>query len=121
MNKSFNYLYAVVAQDSLEVEDIGNTCIHVLNDAGYEWYLIIETELGETRVKTFGPFNVDRPDWFVRGFNYNYSFMDYRESRINNIIDNFLNDSKKMITQALVCESKEAYDKLSKIDFKEMR
>ena len=121
MRKSFDYLYLLQAQNSLEVEDIGNTCIHILNDAGYEWYMIISTELGETQIKTFGPFHVDMPNYFNRGFNYNYTCIEYKESRISNMIDNFINDGKKLISQAIVCEKEEAYEKLSKINFKEMR
>lgn len=121
MHKTIDYLYQLQAQDSLDIEDIGNTCIHILNDAGYEWYLIIETELGETRLKNFGPFCIDKPDWFIRGFNYNYFVIDYKEQRIISIIDNFINDNKKLITQAFTCEYEEAYEKLSKINFKEMR
>ena len=121
MRKSFEYLYTIQASDCLEVEDVGNTCIHILNDIGHEWYMIIETELGETRVKTFGPFHVDMNNYFNHGFNFNYTVMDYKESRICNLIDNFINDSKKLITQAFVCESDEAYDKLCSLNLKEMR
>ena len=121
MHKSFEYLYTIQASDCLEVEDIGNTCIHILNDVGHEWYMIIDTELGQTRIKTFGPFHVDIENYFNHGFNYNYSSLDYNESRICNQIDKFINDGKKMITQASVCDAEEAYAKLCSLDFREMR
>lgn len=121
MNKSFEYLYELVPQDCLEIEDIGNTCIHILNDLGYEWYMIIETELGDCCTKTFGPFHADIKDYFNWGFKFEFSSFDYKESQLCSRIDKFINDPKKSITQALVCESKEAYQKLSAINFKEMR
>lgn len=121
MHKDFEYLYTIQAQDTLEVEDVGNTCIHVLNDIGHEWYMVIDTELGETRIKTFGPFNVDIDKYFSYGFNFNYTSMDYKESRICNMIDKFINDNKKLITQAMICDPEEAYEKLYSLNFKEMR
>ena len=121
MIKKFEYLYTIKAEDSLELEDIGNTSIHILNDIGYEWYMIIATELGKTQVKTFGPFHVDIKNYFDKGFNFNLSSFDYKESKICTLIDNFLNDPKKNISQAFECEANEAYDKLYAINFKEMR
>lgn len=121
MRKSFDYLYTIQAEDSLEIEDIGNVCIHILNDIGYEWYMDISTELGETYIKTFGPFNVDITDKFSHGFNFNYMYIDYSESRICTQIDRFINDSKKLISQAMTCDSEEAYEKLFNTNLKEMR
>lgn len=121
MNKGFDYLYQYVAQDTLEVDDIGNTCIHVLNDLGYEWYMTIKTELGRSVMKTFGPFHVDGNDSFSWGFRFECSSFDYKESQICGRIDKFINDPKKSITQAMICEEDEAYDKLCGLNFKEMR
>lgn len=121
MNKSFEYLYTVKANDSIDVEDIGNTCIHVLNDSGYEWYMIIESELGYTYTKTFGPFHVDMPNYFSDGYSFYFSKSDYKESRICGAIDRFINDPKKCISQAMVCDKEEAYEKLHTIIYEEMR
>lgn len=121
MNKSFDYLYQLKAQDSLEVEDIGNTCIHIFNDIGYEWFLIIETELGDSYIKIFGPFNVDIDNYFGYGFMFNFQKKIYNEKTLSGIIDKFLNDPNKNITQAFECDKEEAYEKLLNIEFKEMR
>ena len=121
MNKKFEYLYELKPQEELEIDDIGNCCIHVLNDIGYEWYMIIETDLGESYIKTFGPFHVDMSNYFGNGFNFNFIKRNYKESVLCNMIDNFINDPKKLITQALVCEKDEAYEKLCLLNFREMR
>lgn len=120
MRKSFEYLYTVKAEDNLDIEDIGNTCIACYNDLGYVWFLIIETTLGRTEIKQFGPFHVDF-DIFSYGFNFNYQVMDYKESKICNIIDKFLNDNHKVITQAEIFDKQVAYQKLKQINFEEMR
>ena len=124
MRKTFEYLYTMKAQDTIEIEDIGNCCIKVFNDMGYYWYLIITTELGDCFIKTFGPFHLDERlanKLFIHGFNFNYSKCDYKESRLIKIIDSFINDPKKDISQVLEIDPEEAYEDLLQIDLKEMR
>lgn len=121
MRKNFEYLYTVRAEDSIEIEDIGNCCIKVFNDIGYYWYLIIETSLGDSYIKIFGPFNTDIKNYFIHGFNFNFSKIDYTERKLEKIIDNFINDPKKMVSQVVEITSEEAYNELLNIDFKEMR
>ena len=121
MRKTFDYLYTVKAEDSIEIEDIGNCFLKVYNDLGYSWYLSIETQLGESRVKIFGPLREDLPNEFKNGFNFNFSSSEYKESRLSHVIDNFINDPKKMISQVFVIE-KEEFDKcISSVNLKEMR
>ena len=120
MTKVFDYFYTIQANNELEVEDIGNTCIKVLNNHGYIWYLIVNTKLGETQIKTFGPIDSVKENNFNNGFNFNFTTFDYKESKIITFIDKFINDSKKLISQALVCEVEEAYEQLTKLNLKEM-
>jgi len=121
MTKTFEYLYTVKAEDSIKIKDIGNCCIRVFNDIGYYWNLIINTELGDCFVKTFGPFNVDIPNYFIHGFNFNFYRTEYKETRLANIIDSFINDTKKNISQVVEITPEEAYNDLLNINFKEMR
>lgn len=120
MRKSFEYLFTVRAEDVLEVEDIGNTCIHALNDAGYEWYLTIESKLGDTYIKEFGPFNVDIDNYFPFGFEFKHYKFQYSEKKLTTIITKFMNDQKRLITQAFTCEIEEAYDKIKYIDLRKI-
>ena len=120
MNKSFDYLYELVSQDSINIEDIGNTCIHILNDLGYEWYMLIYTDLGTSYIKTMGPFYVDNK-FFSKGFKFEYYSFQYSESKLSTKIDNFINDPKKLVTQAFICNEDEFFKKLKEINFKEMR
>lgn len=120
MKETFEYLYTIKAEDSIEVEDVGNCCLKVLNDTGYEWFLIIDTKLGDCFIRTFGPFNVDIENHFIHGFKFDFSKIEYRESRLCNIIDKFINDPKKFVSQVFICEPEEAYELLEKINFREM-
>lgn len=52
---NFPYLRVSTTMDSLEVEDIGNCSIRAFNDEGEEYILIIDTNVGITRIFTYGP------------------------------------------------------------------
>lgn len=121
MRKTFDYLYTVKAEDSIEIEDIGNCSIQVFNDLGYYWFLSIKTDLGDSYIKTLGPFHVDNIFKFSKGFNFNYTKFEYKESKLTNIIDNFINDPKKLISQVLIVEEDQIWNDISKINLKEMR
>lgn len=118
MRKTFDYLYQENPLDSIEVEDIGNCVIQAFNDMGYEWYLIIETSLGDSYIQEFGPFFPDIENYFPKGFKYNFYKLQYKESKLSKIIENFINDPKKLITQVLCIEEEIAYKKLLGIDFR---
>ena len=121
MTKSFDYLYTTSAMSSVEVKDIGNTLIQAFNDNGLEWFLYIKTLMGETVVKIFGPFHVQDETYFPYGFVYTLSKFDYNEKKLLKIIDNFINDPKKNITQVLVDNEKELfYNKITKMNILEM-
>ena len=94
----FDYLRTIQAMDSISIEDIGNTCITALNDDGLEWFLIIETINGWTKVTSFGPLKVDSIK-LSTSFSYNFYEKDFSEKSINKTIDNFINNPKHMITQ----------------------
>lgn len=124
MTRNFDYLKTIteVANANIEIESVGNCCIQALNDLGFEWFLIIKTELGWSYIQTFGPFNVEKPDYFTSGFNFNFYTLEYNEKKLCKIIDNFINDEKKIITQVLVdFDKEEAYNKLKNINLEEMR
>lgn len=56
---TFEYQIRTVADDSIEVEDVGNVCIDAYNDLGQEWMLIIHTYLGWTSVIQVGSIRSD--------------------------------------------------------------
>ena len=120
MKYNFEYLYTTKAEDSIEVEDIGNVCLQLFNDIGYCWFIDISTTLGECSIKTAGPFHVDIPNYFSNGFSFNLQSLEYKESRIISIVDKFINDARKMITQIIEVDRNEFYCLLDNINFKEM-
>lgn len=98
---TFEYLQRVVVDAELNVDDIGQCVILGRNDMGEESYLIIRTEMGWTEQISIGPVC---PDIEILPFNVAilYSRFEYNQGKIERAIDKFLNDPKKMISQAEV-------------------
>lgn len=99
MKASIEYLPQETFQSSVEIEDIGNVALVMYNDMGYEWYLLTTTSLGWTKFYTFGPLlpNVDK--LVIKSFYFSYCEVEYRESRLINMIERFVQDPKKFISQ----------------------
>lgn len=110
----FDYLRTVQAMDTIEIVDIGNTCINAVNDDALEWYLLIETKTGWTRVTTFGPLKIDS-DSLSNNFNYNFYEKEFYEKSISKTIDSFINNPKYMITQVFEIDKEIAKKRLSAI------
>lgn len=111
---TIDYYYIQEAMDSIDVEDIGNVSIQVNNDSGESWLLQVVTDLGWVTVKQFGPISLDELT-LEYSFNYNYFKMEYKESKIIKVIQNFVNSSTKNITQALIISDDDFQSILNKI------
>lgn len=100
---TFEYLQRVIVDAQLDVENIGECVILGRNDLGEEFYLIIRTDMGWTEQINFGPVT---PEIDILPFNINltYARFEFNQTKLMRAIDKFLNDPKKMITQAEVIE-----------------
>lgn len=100
---TFEYLQRVIVDAQLDVENIGECVISGRNDIGEEFYLIIKTELGWTEVLEYGPCV---PDLELLPYNYNISYnrFEFNQGKLERIIDKFLNNPKRFISQAQVVE-----------------
>ena len=96
---TFEYLQRVVVDGTLEIDNIGDCTIQGNNDLGEFFYLIIVTKLGWTEILDYGPCV---PDFDILQANYQikYQRIEYNQGKLERIIDKFLNDPKRMITQA---------------------
>lgn len=103
---TFEYLQRVIVDAQLDVENIGECVIRGRNDLGEEYYLIIRTEMGWTEQLNYGPVT---PEVDILPFNINLSYarFEFNHAKLMRAIDKFLNDPKKLITQADVIEYEE--------------
>ena len=96
---NYQYLAQITTTADIEIGNIGNTCIQAFNDVADEYYLYLHTDLGRTTIIEYGPIVADMeelPDFCI----CNYSVIDYNEKKIDKIIDKFLNNPTRKITQA---------------------
>ena len=97
----FDYLQRVIIDAQLDVENIGECVLLGRNDLGEEWYLLIHTDMGFTEVIEHGPVV---PDLSILPFSIStyYNRFEYNQGKIERIIDKFLNNPKRGISQAEV-------------------
>ena len=92
------------------VEDIRNCDIDLFNDRGWEKVLILDTNLGATRLFTYGPFSPDL-DRLPPMVECTLKQFPYSQSGIGKEIRNFLRDPMFQGTQAYIINKEEALDK----------
>lgn len=97
---NFQYFATKVVNADIEVDDIGSCAIQAFNDRGEEYNLIIETNLGTCRSLVFGPVNPDF-DLLPEKLSIQFERFNFSEKTISKMINKFLNDPYKNITQAL--------------------
>lgn len=113
MRKTYEYMHVISALDSIDVEDISQCDIKALNDAGQVWYLHVSTSLGRTKTIEFGPI-VDQ-SVSDDTFSYKKIVKEYKEKWVDNIISNFIDNPRRLITQVFIIEPDELYDQLDMI------
>ncbi len=96
---TFDYLERVVVEGQIDIPNIGQCAILTRNDLGEEWYLIIKTELGWTEVIEYGPAHVDF-QLLPTSVRQTYDRFEYNEGKLERIINKFLNEPKRLISQA---------------------
>lgn len=99
----FDYLQRVVIDAQLDVENIGECCLLGRNDIGEEWYLVIHSIMGVTEVIEYGPIVPDL-NLLPSAVTLRYNRFDYNQGKIERIIDKFLNDGQRAISQAEVTD-----------------
>ena len=104
--KEFEYFKEIKSNDSLTIDNLGNCCIKAFNDNGNVYYLQITTSLGFSTILEYGPLNAETLD-FNQTYMCSYKVVEFSEKVLSKIVDNFLNDKYRKITQAFKCESEE--------------
>lgn len=104
---TFDYFKVTSVNGELEIEDPGNCAIRAANDDGEEYYMIVETSLGSSRIFTYGPCVPDM-DLLPKSVNCHFSRIIYSSVKINKAINDFLNDRFANITFAEVVEPTQA-------------
>lgn len=111
----FKYLYHVEATGFINIQNIGEVCLSAINTVLYQEYiLIIHTEYGRSKVVQYGPILIDceKP---LSNVNCSYQEFDYSSSKLEKIIDNFINNTKCLISQVTEIDLEEAKSKIKNL------
>ena len=107
--RQFKYMYEVTATGFLDIEDPCNTCIYTTNNLFQEYVLIIQTEMGRTKVFEYGPNLIDL-DKLAPKVSFTYQEFDVNTNKVETLIDKFL--AKTFATQAIEIDINDAIDKI---------
>lgn len=119
MKASIEYLPQESYLASVEIEDIGNVALVMYNDMGQEWYLLTTTELGWTKIYLFGPLLPDINSLVIKSFSFSYSEIEYKETKILNTIEKFIQDPKKSITQVFEISKQDVFERYRNLEIGE--
>lgn len=109
----FEYCYTTQATADIEIEDIGTfaLCATTMFE---EYYLIVQTTYGITKVIQYGPKQIDLNELPPRVF-YSYNKFDYSQQKICKIIDDFINNEKRDIIQVNLLDIEECKSKIKNL------
>lgn len=110
---NFNYLARIVSDASIDIDNIKECGIIAYNDHGEEFYLIITTALGNTRLFSQGPIS---PNGNISdNVKCEYHSFATDDRKIKSFIYKWLNEKEKEITQAEEIDIDELRQKLVNI------
>lgn len=93
----FEYAVQKTFMQAIDIVDIGRFGIRCINDTGHEYYLLANTIMGKTSILSYGPIIPDIPVLLDK-FNVSYTKIDYKEPKITKIVQTFINDPTKEIS-----------------------
>ena len=106
----FDYFITTQSMGLLSIEDIGNCAIDGFNDRGEEFILVVDTNLGRTRIFTFGPFIQDM-ETLPNEVSCILKQINYSIQNISKQIRQWINNPRYNITQAMEIDKEEALNK----------
>lgn len=108
---NFNYLRRVVQDASIEIDNIKDCAVIAYNDHAEEFYLLISTDLGNTKILSEGPVSA-APPLYAK---CEYLSFSTNDKTIQSYINRWLNDKEKAITQAEEIDKEELKEKFVNI------
>jgi len=114
---NFEFDIERIANNSVEIEDIGNICLVGVNEKSLEYYLIIKSDLGIVQTIEYGPLQPDF-EQLPPNVSYTYNRFEWNQNRVLGIIKSFLNNSRYALKQVEIVSIDEVKQLIrSMVDF----
>ena len=105
----FEFDKQLEAQNSIEIENIGDFGLEAVDEEGFRYYLAIKTIFGKSIIAHCGPVMPDI-DILPSGFSVGLNKMEYKEDKLEKFISIWLNDKYKKIKDASLISFEDAVD-----------
>ena len=105
----FEFDRQLIAQNLIDIPQIGSFAIEAESDLGANHYIVVRTSLGFSYIATCGPV-VPGIEELPIGFTTNLSKIEYNEKKLAKIITLFLNDRSRGIIHAKLIDFDAALD-----------
>lgn len=99
MAHQFNFNGTMSFEDSIIVEDLGNTCLEAVDELNYCYYFITRTKLGTTTCVEFGPIDLE-DDLLPDETNIHFERFEFSNNAIIKKIGKFLMSKKNMLVKS---------------------
>ena len=108
------YLEQTAFTKSVDIVDEGNFALRCTSDNGFEYYIVVKTEMGKTAILKFGP---TLPDIGImcEDFMMTYKKINYKENIIEKEASSLMNDARKRITQVEEITDYEAIENIPSV------
>ena len=103
MSHLFNYNGSVTYEDSVNVEDLGNTCLQAVDELNYCYFFITKTSLGITSCLEYGPIDLE-DDLLPDETNIQFSRFEFSNKTIIKKINAFLMPKKNLLVKTKKCK-----------------
>lgn len=101
------YYLQKIVNGILDVEDISNCAVEANDDIGNYYYMIINSELGYSKILEFGPVSLDHS--FLNTAYQKFKTIEYSQTKLKKVLFEFLNNDLRKITQAREVSVEDAY------------
>lgn len=112
---SFAFNNQLTPQSEIDIEKIGNCCLCGYSEkTGFSYYLLTQSDLGSIEIMSYGPV-VEDIDEIPDNYTYSYQKMAFEAKKVGGLINKWLNDKSRQITDAVEVEKAHFLDNIKDV------
>lgn len=90
MTYTFGYSYSSLPTQQIEVEEVSDFSLVMYDSFGGEYWVDVSTELGDTKLISYGPLLPDISELTLNRFKLEYEKFPYVENKITKKVDSYI-------------------------------